>query len=165
MITKTSLSAIRTLLYISRRDDGDSLSPRKIAEELKESPTYMAKVTRHLVKAGILRAEKGVKGGVRLSRQPKDITMLEVVQACQGTLVGDYCQAVCDHASVCAYHRAAEELHTAISGVLSRWTLAQLLKKPGADGKKANAVDCVILNGVSPAIFLAPGVKSLLAKG
>jgi hypothetical protein len=43
--------------------------------------------------------------------------------------------------------------------------LAQLLKKPGADGKKANAVDCVILNGVSPAIFLAPGVKSLLAKG
>lgn len=165
MITKTSLSAIRALLYISRHEDGDPLSPRKIGKELKESPTYMAKVTRHLVKAGILRAEKGVKGGVRLSRRPQDITMLEVVQACQGTLVGDYCQAVCDHASVCAYHRAAEELHAAISGVLSRWTLAQLLKKPGGGGKKANGPDCVILNGVSPAIFMEQCSQSLFAKG
>ena len=165
MITKTSLSAIRALLYISRHEDGDPLSPRKIGEELKESPTYMAKVTRHLVKAGILRAEKGVKGGVRLSRRPQDITMLEVVQACQGTLVGDYCQAVCDHASVCAYHRAAEELHAAISGVLSRWTLAQLMKKPGGGGKKANGPDCVILNGVSPAIFMEQCSQSLFAKG
>lgn len=165
MITKTSLSAIRALMYISRHEEDGPLSPRKIGQDLSESPTYMAKVTRHLVKAGILRAEKGVKGGVRLSRRPQEITMLEVVQACQGTLVGDYCQANCDNASVCAYHRAAAELHEAISGVLSRWTLAQLLKKPGATGKRAGDVACVILNGISPAVFTVASAATSFAEG
>ena len=165
MITKTSLSAIRALMYLSRHEEDGPLSPRKIGEDLNESPTYMAKVTRHLVKAGILRAEKGVKGGVRLSRRPAEITMLEVVQACQGTLVGDYCQPDCDNASVCAYHRAAAELHDAISGVLRRWTVAQLLKKPSAAGRKAGSIDCVILNGISPAIFSAGAVATSMAEG
>lgn len=165
MITKTSLSAIRALLYLSRRENEGPISPRKIGHDLNESPTYMAKVARHLVKANILRAEKGVKGGVRLSRRPEEITMLEVVQACQGTLVGDYCQPDCDNASICAYHRAAAELHNAISGVLSRWTIAQLLKKPSAAGRKSGVVDCVILNGISPAIFSPASVATSMAEG
>lgn len=155
-MTKTSLSAIRALLYIARYGDGVFLPPRRIAEQLQESPTYMAKVTRQLVKAGILRVEKGVKGGVRMSRAPETITLLAIVEACQGTLVGDYCQPGCDLNSVCGYHHAAMELHAAISGVLAKWTLAQLLKKPTPSGKKQGGTfPCVILNRLSPAVFLA----------
>ena len=154
MITKTSLSAIRALMYVARNGEGGSLSPRRIAEELHESPTYMAKVTRQLVKAGIFRGEMGVKGGVRLGRPASRITLLSVVEACQGTLVGDYCQPGCDLTSVCAYHRAAAELHAAISGVLSRWTLEQLLQKPAPSAKTAGAkLPCAVLDGISPAVF------------
>lgn len=152
-------------MYLACREGEGPLSPRRIAEELNESPTYMAKVARHLVKAGILRADKGVKGGVRLSRTPQAITMLEVVQACQGTLVGSYCQANCVNASICVYHRAAAELHEAISGVLSRWTLAQLMKKPGVAGKTGDAAACVILSGISPAVFTARSPARSVAKG
>ena len=165
MITKTSLSAIRALMYISRHEVEGALSPRKIGQDLNESPTYMAKVTRHLVRAGILRAEKGVKGGVRLSRQPEQITMLEVVQACQGQLLGDYCLTVCDMTAVCAYHRAAAELHTAICGVLSRWTLAQFLKKPVSTGNKPGSKGCVILNGVSPSVFMLGALHATITEG
>ena len=165
MITKTSISAIRALIYISCREGQGPLSPRRIGEDLNESPSYMAKVVRHLVKAGILRAEKGVKGGVRLSRAPQAITMLEVVQACQGTLVGSYCEANCVNASICAYHRAAAELHEAISNVLSRWTLAHLMKKPGVAGKGADAAACVMLSGISPAVFTTQGLARSFAEG
>lgn len=153
MVTKTSLSALRALLFIARNTDAGFLSPRRIAEALGESPTYLAKVTRELVKAGILRVERGVKGGVRLSRPPAQISLLHIVEACQGTLVGDYCQPGCDLSVVCSYHAAAAELHAAISEVLSRWTLAQLLHRPASLVARPGGRECVMLAGVSPAVF------------
>lgn len=155
MVTKTSLSAIRALMYTAQHGTNGPLPPRRIAEELKESPTYLAKVTRHLVKAGLLRVDHGAKGGVRLSRAPKDITLLAIVEACQGELVGDYCRPGCDLNTVCAYHRAAAELHGAMSGVLSKWTIADLLQRPGSNTRPGEA-PCVMLNGVSPMVFKPP---------
>ena len=59
MLTKTTISAIRTLTYLGlHAGDKVPLSPRYLAEELGESPTYLAKVVRHLVKVGILRASR-----------------------------------------------------------------------------------------------------------
>lgn len=143
MITKTTLTAIRALIFVAQNADAGSLPPRRIAEALDESPTYMAKVTRTLVKAGILRTGRGVKGGVWLSRTPKEITLQNVYEACQGALVGDYCRDDCDPNTICSFHRAASELHAAIVGVLSRWTLAQLLRTPeGRPGRKG--VPCVM---------------------
>jgi Rrf2 family protein len=130
MITKTTMSAIRALMFVAQNSAEGCLSPRRIAEALGESPTYLAKVSRSLVKAGILRAEKGVKGGVWLGRAPRDITLLAVVEACQGTVLGDYCRGDREPENVCGYHRAAVELQDAIVGVLSRWNLAQLLRRP-----------------------------------
>jgi Rrf2 family protein len=130
MITGTTISAIRALLFVAQNSAAGCLSPRRIAEALGESPTYLAKVSRSLVKAGILRAEKGAKGGVRLGRAPREITMLAVVEACQGAVLGDYCRGDGDPEHVCGYHRVAVELQQAIVGVLSRWNLAQLLRRP-----------------------------------
>ena len=155
MLTKTSLTAIRALMYVARHGEGRCLSPRTIAAELHESPTYLAKVTRELVKARILRVEMGVKGGVALSKPPAHITMLAIVEACQGAIVGAYCRQGCDLEEVCAYHRAAQELHDAISRVLERWTLEKLLKKPTPPFNGKNQIPCVILSILSPSVFQA----------
>jgi DNA-binding IscR family transcriptional regulator len=56
MLSGTSLSALRALIYLGQRAPA-VLSPRHIAAELGESPTYLSKVTTQLVKAGVLRAE------------------------------------------------------------------------------------------------------------
>jgi Rrf2 family protein len=88
MITKTSLLATRALLCLAKDQQGIATPPRSIALELGESPAYMAKVLRSLVKAGILRAEHGSKGGVLLNRRADEITLLAVVEACQGAIVG-----------------------------------------------------------------------------
>ena len=150
MITKTTLTAIRALVFVSHNSETGSLPPRRIAEALGESPSYMAKVTRALVKAGILRTGKGVKGGVWLGRPANQITLRNVFEACQGSIVGDYCQPDCDPDTICSFHRAASELHLAVVGVLSRWTLAQLSRRPeGSPGKKG--IPCVML-GVSSSL-------------
>ncbi len=116
MITKTSLLATRALLSLACDKQDFATSPRSIALRLGESQTYMAKVLRSLVKAGILRAEHGSKGGVLLNRRPDEITLLAIVEACQGTIVASYCEDIDDLETTCAFHRAAVELREANVG-------------------------------------------------
>ncbi|MBI5084478.1 MAG: Rrf2 family transcriptional regulator [Acidobacteria bacterium] len=144
MLSKTTISALRALVYLARQEEGTCLSPRRIAELLDESPTYLAKSLRYLVKANVLRAEMGVRGGVRLAQRPEEITLLAVVEACQGAIVGDYCESSRPQGSWCAFHQAALELHNAIKGVLSGWTLAQLLLLPHAEASGDGVRDCVM---------------------
>lgn len=144
MLGKTSLSAIRSLLLLAQQEPGACWSPRRLAEALDESPTYLAKVVRHMVKSGILDAEKGVKGGVRLARRPGEVTLLNIVEACQGMIASDFCHPVPTTHAQCAFHLAAVELHEAITSVLDRWTLAALLEKPRGKGKRGAGVPCLM---------------------
>lgn len=144
MLGKTSVSAIRTLILLAEQQAPTCRSPRRLAQALGESPTYLAKVVRHMVKARILEAEKGVKGGVRLLLPPEEITLLAVVEACQGTIAGDYCRSERPASSWCGFHRAASELHETVTGVLRRWTIHDLLDRPPSAGECAGGVACVI---------------------
>lgn len=158
MLGKTSISAIRSLLFLAHQEPGACLPPRKLAEALGESPTYLAKVTRHMVKQGILEAEKGVKGGVRLVLPLHEITLLSIVEACQGPIAGDYCRSNKPLGSTCSFHQAAVELHEAITGVLQRWTVADLLRTPASTG--AGGVSCLIARGMTvPAFDRKPAKK------
>jgi|SRR5215831_12819573 len=143
MITKTSLLATRALLCLAKDQQGIA-TPRSIALKLGESPAYMAKVLRSLVKAGILRAEHGSKGGVLLNRRADEITLLAVVEACQGAIVASYCQDIDDIETTCAFHRAAAELRETTKAVLSRWNLEQLAKAPGGTACLPKGKQCVM---------------------
>jgi Rrf2 family protein len=110
----------------------------------------MAKALRHLVKAGVLRAERGVLGGVKLGQRPQDITLLAVVEACQGAIVGDFCESKRPSSTFCGFHRAALELHNALKGVLSKWTLADLVAAPEGDAEPTGGVTCVMAGLQSP---------------
>lgn len=151
MLSKTTISALRALVYLARQEEGTCLSPRRIAELLDESPSYLAKALRHLVKANVLRAEKGVRGGVRLAQRAEEITLLAVVEACQGAIVGDYCEfSPLPPSLFCGFHQAALELHNAIKGVLSGWTLSQLLAVPHTEAASGSGGNCV-MGGIPPA--------------
>jgi Rrf2 family protein len=145
VITKTSLLATRALVCLAEAEQGVVASPRSIAARLGESPAYMAKVLRSLVKAGILRAEHGSKGGVVLNRRPSDVTLLAIVEACQGAIVGNYCQDVDDLQMTCAFHRATVELRHSIVKVLSRWSLEQLAASPRPNKRLPGEIHCLMV--------------------
>lgn len=142
MLTKTSRSAIRLLTYLGQLGSSEPLSPRTLAERLGESPSYLAKVAGHLVRAGILQSQRGVAGGMTLSRAPESITMLAIVEACQGVILADFCDEAPDLAKTCGLHQACAELHDSIVGVLSRWTLAQFIQKPRPMGMVDQRFPC-----------------------
>jgi len=131
MLTQTSELAFRTLLFLSLEGDSQPIPPRQIAESLQCSPSYLSKTLRKLVRAGVLRSVRGAHGGVVLALKPGQITLLSVVEACQGLLIANYCRAIAGHEEpVCGFHRAVRELHNATVEILSRWTLQDLLEPP-----------------------------------
>lgn len=57
----------------------------RLAELHDVSPTYLAKQLQLLSRAGLVRSTQGKSGGYVLTRPPEDITMLDVVEAIEGT--------------------------------------------------------------------------------
>lgn len=144
MLSRTSLSALRALIHLVAEGGGVPVPPKRIAVLLGESPTYLAKVAALLVRAGILQARRGASGGVTLRRPAEKIRLLDIVEACQGTLVGGFCQEVDDLSNACAFHRAGVELHEAIVGVLSRWSLEDLAASPRPSTARRSKIPCWI---------------------
>ncbi len=122
---------LRALLLLGADGAETQMTPAHIAEQLGCSPSYMSKALGQLVKAGILRSYRGARGGVALARPANQVTLLSIVEASQGTVLGNYCS---EHTGpvgdVCAFHVAMRELHAAMTGVLVRWTLADFLAAP-----------------------------------
>jgi Rrf2 family protein len=73
----------------------------QIAQEQKIPPSFLAKIVSQLSVAGILQTSRGARGGVSLARDPKEISMREVVEAIDGPILLNEC--VNDHGSNCVF--------------------------------------------------------------
>lgn len=130
MLNQTTIMAIQTLVYIGQQKRSGPIPPGEIAERLGASPAYLSKIHTQLAKANILRSYRGTHGGVVLEQPPGAITLLQIVEACQGVILGDYCQKHDKIEEVCAFHAAMHELQLGVVTTLAKWTLADLLRKP-----------------------------------
>ena len=75
--------ALHTCLWIA--DGAHTFRPSpQIAKELGFSYNHFAKVVQRLVHAGLLETERGPRGGIRLAREPKEVTLLEIYAAAGG---------------------------------------------------------------------------------
>lgn len=128
MLSATSELAIRTLVFLAMAGKEVPISAPRIARALKCSPSYLAKTTAILSRAGILRSVRGARGGVLLRGRPEEITLLAVVEACQGLLVeDDRREASTGPAPFPPFRRALAELEAGAAAILSRWTLSRLV--------------------------------------
>ena len=60
----------------------------KISKEYKIPLEYLLKILQQLVRANVLRSKRGPRGGFFLARPAETISLLEVVEAVDGPLVG-----------------------------------------------------------------------------
>ena len=142
MLSQTTITALQSLLYIMLHEDEGPHAPANIAQQLGASTMYLGKIHTQLAKANILRAQRGARGGVTLARQPSAITLLEVVEACEGRILGDYCQPHDDITVVCAFHAAMHGVQKALIDTLTGWTLEDLRATPRPHPSICEAVHC-----------------------
>jgi Rrf2 family protein len=90
-ITRQADYAVRAIYYLSILGVDKRASTSQIAKEQHIPPSFLAKIISQLSVAGLLHTSRGARGGVSLARDPKDITMRDVVEAIDGPIQLNEC--------------------------------------------------------------------------
>jgi len=82
---------LRALIYLAREGTYNAVPVRNIAEEEDVSEDFLRKIFQALAEAKIVRSHRGSKGGFSIIKEPKDISVLEVMEALQGPIAINRC--------------------------------------------------------------------------
>ncbi len=129
-ITAKSRYALRILLDLAASGKDGPRTIKEIAASQGISEKFVSRIAVPLRRAGLVSTERGVKGGLRLARFPKKITLLDVVTATDGPLALVHCLArpgVCKRQGRCAAEKAWAGVNDALSAALRRTTLADVV--------------------------------------
>ena len=133
---------VRLLVELGRQDVASPVSLKAIAEAEALPLAYLERIVALLKKAGLVEATRGAHGGYRLTRQPAEITMDEVVLALEGVVAPMTCfvaedgqsshgRVVCNHEADSGHACATKLLWTRVQGgvvqALAKTTLAELV--------------------------------------
>lgn len=132
LITRASEYAILSLIVLSKASS--PMDSETLSRELSISKSFLAKILQALAKKEILKSFKGVNGGFVLNREPKNISMLEVMSAVEGKAPAVFecspsvedCPS--DRASLCNIWPFLNKLQGKIDTFLAELTLADILE-------------------------------------
>lgn len=122
----------RAALYLAGTSGGNLVEAQTIARQEAIPMRYLLKIMPSLIKAGLVRSQRGVGGGYALARSPHDITLLEILDAIEGPIRLNRCLVDPDWCSKggpphCKIHQALGAIQVQLSRDLNRYTLAELL--------------------------------------
>ncbi len=106
-ITRQADYALRAMLFLARLGPDQHAATAAIANDRKIPPSFLAKIISQLSIAGLLHTSRGARGGVSLAREPKEISLLDVVEAIDGPILLNECVgdgATCTFEDNCPLH-------------------------------------------------------------
>jgi len=121
------------MLHVGSLPDGEVALKDDIAYTQHIPPSFMAKILRQLVKSGVLRSTRGVKGGFGLARPAADINLLDIIEGIEGPIHLTDCAPDpenCTLAHDCPASTVWLEVQRRMTGLLSETTLEALLSAP-----------------------------------
>jgi Rrf2 family protein len=89
-ISRSTGYALLALGYIARNQDQKIILSQTISKEYEIPLEYLLKILQQMVRAGILRSKRGPRGGFSLAQTPKKISMLQIIEAVDGPMSGQY---------------------------------------------------------------------------
>ncbi|MCX7882429.1 MAG: Rrf2 family transcriptional regulator [Brevinematales bacterium] len=103
----------------------------EIAEKEDISEKYLEHIINRLKVAGIVQAQRGIKGGYILSRSPDTISLLEVIEVLEGPLVLVDCvgKRACERMAVCPTQWVWDRLSSVLRQELAHLTLDDMIRR------------------------------------
>lgn len=127
--------ALRMLIDIASRGDDGFISLKEISEHQNISKKYLEQIVPLLTKNGMLRTNRGNKGGYSLAKSVDDISVGEVLRATEGSLAPVACLEYdvndCPRAESCSTLYVWEGLYDVITKYLDGISLADIMAHGG----------------------------------
>ena len=133
LTTKTRYG-MRAITELAMRHNNGPVSVSNIAKKEGISITYLGQLLNKLKKSGIVKSIRGLRGGYILSKDPKDVTVFDVVKVLEGDLSVVFCMSEnakkkCDKTQNCMTKYVWHKLNDSIRDVLESITLEDLCRK------------------------------------
>ncbi len=132
MISQTAEYALRAIVYLADQQ-GAPRTTAQIAEVTQVPPGYLAKVMQSLSRMRLVHSQRGLNGGFTLTRDPNELTMLEIISAVDPIRRFHECPlGVPSHGNnLCPLHRTLEEAAKLLEVKFGETSVASLLDVPG----------------------------------
>lgn len=132
-LTRAGEYAVRCVLYLSKMGKGRLVSRKEIAAHAVIPAHFLAKIAQELAKAGIIEILQGSRGGFRLAMDPKDITLLYVVETMIGEIFLNDCvirPESCNASPDCSVHNVWMAARDQLRDTLKSVTFEDLISNP-----------------------------------
>ncbi len=131
MLSQTVEYALRAMVYLAGCNE-DPQPTEQISEKTKVPAPYLAKVLQNLTRKGLVRSQRGVKGGFLLAQPPEDITILDVVNAVDPIQRITSCPLELKSHGVrlCPLHFRMDRVLALVEEAFRKSTLAEVLAEP-----------------------------------
>lgn len=126
-LTKAGEYAIAALSRLALRPGTSAVSAKTLAEEQNIPLSFLAKILSQCAKAGLVSSRKGRDGGISLSRPAGEITLLSIIEACEGPYARKECVFYADRTCegpACEVYCSLREREEGVRASLSSVTLA-----------------------------------------
>lgn len=132
IIKKDTDYAMRMLTFMALNNDNSPVAAKKLAVSESVPEDFAYKILRKLVQAGLVKGQMGSRGGFKLGKAPRDISLSDVVLAIQGKIsVRKCCLAndACTRQETCSISKSLVSLQENLDGSLRQITLEDVLKE------------------------------------
>ena len=136
--------ALRVMIDLAEHQSEGRTPLKTIAARQGISEKYLENILSTLVRHGLLSGLRGKGGGYRLTREPSEFTLGEILRLTEGSLCPVACLESghdgCERAAHCRTVRVWRELDSMISKYLDSVTLADLMCERDCDGGPDGAI-------------------------
>ena len=131
--------ALRMLIELATHQEEGFVSLKDISERQGISKKYLEQIVPMLNKSGILRTNRGNKGGYMLAKRPAEYTVGEILRITEGSLAPVSCldnvPHECVRANECITLSVWQGLYEVMTNYLDNITLQDIIdKSPYAQG-------------------------------
>ena len=137
MLSNSCRYGIRAVIYLaSQRISDERTGIIKISKDLDLPAPFLAKILQLLAKQKILISTKGPHGGFSILKDPRKITLLDIVTAIDGTDIftncvmhNGSCKSSNENKNKCPLHDDYDKVRTNLIKLFSNKTIHDLVKK------------------------------------
>lgn len=145
MLSQTSIHAIRALMFLAARTSADPIGSTPLAKEIQAPANYLGKTLQNLTQNGLLTSQRGMGGGIRLAKDPAEITLFDIVEPLEHVSQKSHCfmNRLCCGPEPCHFHARWAKIHRDFIEFLRSVTLKELVEQ----------------NKINPKSFSIPGLR------
>ena len=133
MISTKGRYSIRILLDLAEHRNGSYIPMKDVAARQNISLKYIERLMPALKAAGLVDSVHGIGGGYRLTREPDQYTLWEILRLAEGNLAPVACvddtKEACTRADECVTMEVWREIKDAVNKVVDNITLADLVEQ------------------------------------